>query len=65
VNKSLIKFKIGDLVYLAYDEYKIYGFGLVLDKHSHGDWEVYWFGEQGVQIEHPMDIKIVTLPEED
>ena len=65
MNKSLIKFKIGDLVYLAYDEFKIYGFGLVLDKHSHGDWEVYWFGEQGVQIEHPMDIKIVTLPDDD
>lgn len=65
MNKSLIKFKIGDLVYLAYDEFKIYGFGLVLDKHSHGDWEVYWFSEQGVQIEHPMDIKIVTLLEDD
>ena len=65
MNKSLIKFKIGDLVYLAYDEYKIYGFGLVLDKHSHGDWEVYWFGEQGVQIDHPNDIRLVTLPEDD
>lgn len=58
------KFKVGDLVYLAYDTFSIYGMGIILEKHSHGDWEVYWFGERGLFIESPMDIRIVELPEE-
>jgi len=59
------KFKVGDLVYLAYDTFSIYGMGIILAKHSHGDWEVYWFGERGLFIESPVDIRIVELPEED
>ena len=59
------KFKVGDLVYLAYDTFGIYGMGIILEKHSHGDWEVYWFGERGLFIESPMDIRIVELPGEE
>ena len=64
-SKSPPKFKVGDLVYLAYDTFGMYGKGIILDKHSHGDWEVYWFGENGVQIDHPNDIRLVTLPDDD
>ena len=59
------KLKVGDLVYLAYDTFNIYGMGIVLAKHSHGDWEVYWFGERGLFIEHPTDIRIVELLEKE
>ena len=65
IPKYPFKFKVGDLVYLAYDTFGIYGMGIILAKHSHGDWEVYWFGERGHFIEHPMDIRIVELPEKD
>ena len=50
---------------LAYDAFGMYGKGIILAKHSHGDWEVYWFGERGLFIEHPMDIRLVELPEDD
>ena len=65
IPKPLPKFKVGDLVYLAYDTFGIYGKGIILEKHSHGDWEVYWFGERGLYIESPMDIRIVELPGEE
>ena len=65
IPKSPPKFKVGDLVYLAYDEWRIYGMGIILAKHSHGDWEVYWFGERGLFIEHPLDILPVRLPNDD
>ena len=65
IPKPLPKFKVGDLVYLAYDAFGMYGKGIILAKHSHGDWEVYWFGERGLFIEHPMDILPVLLPNED
>ena len=63
--RSPPRFKVGDLVYLAYDTFGIYGKGIILAKHSHGDWEVYWFGERGLYIESPMDIRIVELPGEE
>ena len=63
--KYPFKFKVGDLVYLAYDTFGIYGMGIILEKHSHGDWEVYWFGERGLFIESPIDIRIVELPGEE
>ena len=56
IPKSPPKFKVGDLVYLAYDEWKIYGMGIVLAKHSHGDWEVFWFSDNRLDIEHALDI---------
>jgi len=59
------KLKVGDLVYLAYDAFGMYGKGIILAKHSHGDWEVYWFGERGLFIEHPMDLRLIELPEDD
>ena len=65
IPKPLPKFKVGDLVYLAYDAFGMYGKGIILAKHSHGDWEVYWFGERGLFIEHPMDILPVLLPNKD
>jgi|TARA_E500000331_G_scaffold66975_1_gene61709 hypothetical protein len=63
--RSPPKFKVGDLVYLAYDTFGMYGKGIILAKHSHGDWEVYWFGERGHFIEHPTDIRLVELPDDD
>ena len=48
IPKPLPKFKVGDLVYLAYDAFGMYGKGIILAKHSHGAWEVYWFGERGL-----------------
>ena len=39
--------------------------GIVLDKHSHGDWEVYWFSDKRLDIEHPLDIVPVELPDSD
>ena len=65
IPKPLPKFKVGDLVYLAYDAFGMYGKGIILAKHSHGDWEVFWFGERGLFIEHPMDILPVLLPNDD
>ena len=65
IPRSPPRFKVGDLVYLAYDTFGIYGKGIILAKHSHGDWEVYWFGERGLYIESPMDIRIVDLPGEE
>ena len=65
IPKPLPEFKVGDLVYLADDAFGMYGKGIILAKHSHGDWEVYWFGERGLFIEHPMDIRLVELPEDD
>jgi hypothetical protein len=63
--RSPPKFKVGDLVYLAYDTFGMYGKGIILAKHSHGDWEVYWFGERGHFIEHPNDMRLVELPDDD
>jgi len=63
--RSPPKFKVGDLVYLAYDTFGMYGKGIILAKHSHGDWEVYWFGERGYFIEHPIDMRLVELPDDD
>tara|TARA_A100001515_G_scaffold136774_1_gene128821 strand:+ start:237 stop:443 length:207 start_codon:yes stop_codon:yes gene_type:complete len=65
IPKSPPKFKVGDLVYLAYDEWRIYGKGIILAKHSHGDWEVYWFSDKRVDIEAAIDIDHVSLPNED
>lgn len=56
--------KIGDLVKLSYDDFGIYGYGIVIDKHSHGDWEVYWFSDGCIDIEASLDIQIVQLPED-
>ena len=64
IPKSPPKFKVGDLVCLAYDECRIYGMGIVLDKHSHGDWEVYWFSDNRLDIEHSLDFTHVELPDE-
>lgn len=63
--RSPPRFKVGDLVYLAYDTFGMYGKGIILSKHSHGDWEVYWFGERGHFIEHPNDMRLVELPDDD
>ena len=63
IPKSPPKLKVGDLVYLAYDEWKIYGMGIVLAKHSHGDWEVFWFSDNRLDIEHSLDIALVELPD--
>jgi hypothetical protein len=65
IRKSPPRFKLGDLVYLAYDEWKIYGMGIILAKHSHGDWEVFWFSDNRLDIEHSLDIMPVTLLDED
>ena len=65
IPKPLPEFKVGDLVYLAYDAFGMYGKGIILGKHSGGDWEVYWFGERGLFIEHPMDIRLVEVPDDD
>ena len=63
IPKAPPKVKVGDLVYLAYDEWKIYGMGIVLAKHSHGDWEVFWFSDNRLDIEHALDIVLVELPD--
>ena len=63
IPKSPPKLKVGDLVYLACDEWKIYGMGIVLAKHSHGDWEVFWFSDNRLDIEHSLDIVLVELPD--
>jgi len=65
IPRSPPKFKVGDLVYLAYDTFGMYGKGIILAKHSHGDWEVYWFGESGYFIENPTDMRHVELPYND
>tara|TARA_R110000851_G_scaffold214560_1_gene367309 strand:- start:1003 stop:1188 length:186 start_codon:yes stop_codon:yes gene_type:complete len=55
--------KIGDLVCVSYDTW-MQDMGIILAKHSHGDWEVYWFREHGLSIESSKDIRIVELPKE-
>ena len=39
--------------------------GIILAKHSHGDWEVFWFSDNRLDIEHSLDIMPVTLLDED
>lgn len=56
--------KIGDLVRLAGDSHNVYGFGIILDKHSHGDWEVYWFGDSVTDIEVDSYLEKVELPDD-
>jgi len=61
--------KIGDLVCLSdlwsEEASGRWGKGIVLAKHSHGDWEVYWFGERESSIESRSNIEIVSLPNSD
>lgn len=56
--------KIGDLVCLSHVPYYMQDMGIILAKHSHGDWEVYWFRKRELFIESSRDIRIVELPEE-
>ena len=49
-------FRVGDLVNLSYDEYKLYGFGIVLWEHKNGEYEVYWFSDNHIEIETCWDI---------
>ena len=37
--------------------------GIVLAKHSQGDWEVFWFSDNRLDIEHALDIVLVELPD--
>lgn len=59
-----VRLKIGDLVRLAGDVHNAYGFGIILDKHSHGDWEVYWFGDSTTDIEVDSYLEKVELPDD-
>ena len=59
-----VRLKIGDLVRLAGDVHNVYGFGIILDKHSHGDWEVYWFGDSATDIEVDSYLEKVELPDD-
>ena len=54
--KSPHNFRVGDLVHLAYDEFKMYGFGIVLWTHNNGEYEVYWFRDSRVDLETGWDI---------
>ena len=59
------RLKIGDLVKLTLDEYLSYGFGIIVDKHSHGDWEVFWLDYARIEIETTRNIEVACLPEDD
>ena len=58
-------FRVGDLVYLTYDEYRLYGFGIVLWEHKNGEYEVYWFKDSRIDLETCWDIRPVRLTEDD
>lgn len=62
--KSPHNFRVGDLVCLSYDEYRQYGFGIVLWTHKNGEYEVYWFSDNSVDLETGFDILPAELTTE-
>ena len=62
--RSPTKFKVGDLVLLSYDEFRMYGYGIVLEAHKNGEYEVYWFGDSRVDLETGFDIVPADLTNE-
>ena len=60
------KFAIGDLVWLSYDEFKVYGMGLVIEKYDEPEgfesYKVFWFADNEPNNEYATDIQLVTLP---
>ena len=60
--RSPHKFSVGDLVCLSYDEYRQYGYGIVLWSHSNGEYEVYWFSDKLIDVETAFDILPAELP---
>lgn len=62
--KSPHKFSVGDLVCLSYDEYRMYGYGIVLWSHKNGEYEVYWFSDNSIDLETAFDILPAVLTTE-
>lgn len=59
-----MNYEVGDLVTLSYDQFRIYGYGIVLGRHQYGEWEVYWFLDQCIHLETSLDIQPATMPEQ-
>jgi hypothetical protein len=57
-------FEVGDLVCLAYDDFRMYGYGLVVNAFADNEYEVYWFKEKVVDIETAYDILPAELPDD-
>ena len=57
--------RVGDLVHLSYDEFRMYGYGIVLWEHKNGEYEVYWFRDSRIDLETCWDIRPVRLTEDD
>ena len=49
---------------LAYDEFRMYGYGIVLEAHKNGEYKVYWFGDSRVDLETGFDIVPADLTNE-
>ena len=60
---SPLHYEVGDLVCLAYDEFRLYGFGLVMNILPEGDYEIYWFKEKFIDVENAFEILPAELPE--
>ena len=48
---------------MAYDEFRLYGFGLVMNILPEGDYEIYWFKEKFIDVESAFEILPAELPE--
>ena len=64
-HESPLNFRVGDLVHLSYDEFRMYGYGIVLWVHKNGEYEVYWFRDSRIDLETCWDIRPVRLTEDD
>lgn len=53
---SPFKFKVGDLVCLAHDKYRLYGYGIILEKSTLGDYKVFWIKDKIADHETAFDI---------
>ena len=62
-SSSPLHYEVGDLVCLAYDEFRLYGFGLVMNILPEGDYEIYWFKEKFIDVENAFEILPAELPE--
>ena len=63
IPSSPLRYKVGDLVCLSYDEFKLYGYGIVMEGLPNSLYRVYWFKEKSTELETTFDILPAELPE--
>jgi hypothetical protein len=51
-------------VLLSYDKFRVYGFGVIIEAHKNGEYEVYWLEDSRVDLETGFDIVPAYLTNE-